>query len=89
MDSGGSKKMTGVKSLLTNITYQDGGSITFGDNSKGYIIGKGDVSNCGTSNLPLITNFMLVRNLKHNLLSISQLCDKVLKFPFLIISVIS
>ena len=68
--------MTGDKSLLTNITYSDGGSVTFGDNSKGYIIGKGDVSNCGTSNLPLITNVMLVRNLKHNLLSISQLCDK-------------
>ena len=39
--------MTGDKSLLTNITYSDGGSVTFGDNSKGYIIGKGDVSNCG------------------------------------------
>ena len=74
--------MTGDKSMLTNITYSDGGSVTFGDNSKGYIIGKGDVSNYGTSNLPLISNVLLVKNLKHNLLSISQLCDKGFKISF-------
>ena len=75
--------MTGDKSMPANITYSDGGSVTFGDNSKGYIIGKGDVSNYGTSNLPLISNVLLVKNLKHNLLSISQLCDKGLKISFL------
>ena len=46
--------------MLTNITYFDGGSVTFEDNSKGYIIGKGDVRNYGTSNLPSITNVSLV-----------------------------
>ena len=74
--------MTGDKDMLTNITYFDGGSVTFGDNSKGYIIGKGDVNNYGTSNLPFITNFSLVENLKHNLLSISQLCDKGFQINF-------
>ena len=57
-------------------------ALTFGDNSKGYIIDKGDVSNYVTSNLPLITNVLLVKNLKHNLLSISQLCDKGFKISF-------
>ena len=74
--------MTGDKSMLTNITYSDGGSVAFGDNSKGYIIGKGDVSNYGTPNLPLISNVLLVKNLKHNLLSINQLCDKGFKISF-------
>ena len=74
--------MTGDKDMLTNITYFDGGSVTFGENSKGYIIGKGDVNNYGTSNLPFITNVSLVENLKHNLLSISQLCDKGFKITF-------
>ena len=47
--------------MLTNITYSDRGSVTFGDNFKGYIIGKGDVSNNGISNLPLISNVLLVK----------------------------
>ena len=68
--------------MLSNITSSDGGSVTFGDNSKGYIIGKGDVSNVGTSDLLLISNVLLVKNLKHNLLSISQLCDKGFKISF-------
>ena len=74
--------MTGDKNMLSNITYSNGGSVTFGDNSKGYIIGKADVSNVGTSDLPLISNVLLVKNLKHNLLSISQLCDKGFKISF-------
>ena len=74
--------MTGDKNMLTNIIYSDVGSVTFGDNSKGYIIGKGDVSNDGTTHSPLITNVLLVKNLKHNLLSISQLCDKGFNISF-------
>jgi len=74
--------MTGDKSMLTNIIYSNGGSVTFGDNSKGYIIGKDDVSNNGITNLPLITNVLLVKNLKHNLLSINQLCDKGFNIQF-------
>ena len=65
--------MTGDLSLLKNFTRKNGGRVTFGDNTKGKIIGVGDVGN-GTS--PLIENVFLVDNLKHNLLSISQLCDK-------------
>ena len=53
--------------------------VTFGDNSKGRIIGFGNVK-IDTS--PLIENVALVDDLKHNLLSISQLCDKDLKIIF-------
>jgi len=68
--------MTENADTLTNIIYKDGGTVIFGDNSKGYVIGQGDVASVGTSKSPLITNVILVKNLKHNLLSISKLCDK-------------
>ena len=51
----------------------NGGDVLFGDNSKGKIIGIGNVGNISST---LIENVCLVENLKHNLLSISQLCDK-------------
>ena len=68
--------------MLSNITYIDGGTVTFGDNSKGYVIGIREVINSGISNSPVITNALLVENLKHNLLSISQLCDKGFQINF-------
>ena len=57
----------------------------FGDNGKGRIIGHGSI---GNNSLSLIENVLLVDGLKHNLLSISQLCDKGFKviFEFLIVS---
>ena len=71
--------MTGDYSLLSNFVKKGGGKVTFGDNSKGNILGYGSV---GNSSSPTIENVQLVDNLKHNLLSISQLCDKgyVVKF---------
>ena len=71
--------MTGNPKLLNNLKYEDGGMVNFGDNSKGYIIGIGNVS---SSETPTISNVLLVRNSKHNLLSISQLCDKDYKINF-------
>ena len=47
--------------------------VTFGDNKKGKIIGKGNIGNDSST---LIENIHLVDGLKHDLLSISQLCDK-------------
>ena len=58
--------MTENSKMLSNITYIDGGTVTFEDNSKGYVIGIGEVINSGISNSPIITNFLLVENLKHN-----------------------
>ena len=47
--------------------------MTFGDNGKGRIIGYGSIGNNSSS---FIENVFLINGLKHNLLSISQLCDK-------------
>jgi len=49
-----------------------GGVFTFGGNKKGLIIGEGKIC---VPPYPLIDNVFLVKRLKHNLLSISQLCD--------------
>ena len=68
--------------MLSNIKYIDGGTVTFGDNSKGFVIGIGEVINIGISNSPIIPNVLLVEKLKHNLLSISQLCDKGFEIKF-------
>ena len=53
--------------------------MTFGYNGKGRIIGHGSIGNNSSS---LIENVLLVDGLKHNLLSISQLCDKGFKVIF-------
>lgn len=41
-----------------------------------------DIGNVGNSETPIISNVLLVRNSKHNLLSISQLFDKGFKIKF-------
>jgi hypothetical protein len=71
--------MTGNPKLLSSIQYKRGGTVTFGDNNKGQVIGVGTVGNISN---PLIDNVLLVENLKYNLLSISQLCDKNYKIVF-------
>ncbi|KAH9779804.1 Integrase catalytic domain-containing protein [Citrus sinensis] len=74
LDSGCSRHMTGNYSWFSSFTkIENGGDVSFGDNSRGKIIGIGNVGNVSST---LIENVCLVENLKHNLLSISQLCDK-------------
>ena len=65
--------MTSDKSKFLSLKAYNGGTVTFGDNMKGEIIAKGKV---GRSCSHAIDNVFLVENLKHNLLSISQFCDK-------------
>ena len=79
LDSGCSRHMTGNPDMLNDIIYKDRGLVNFGDNSKGYVIGIGKV---GNSETPIITNVLIVKNLKHNLLSISQLCNEGYKIKF-------
>ena len=55
------------------MTKQDLSSVTFGDNSKARAVGIGSVSFAGTTQVEQV---LLVDGLKHNLLSISQLCDE-------------
>ena len=56
--------------------YHEGGIVAFGDDSKGKIIGLGNIK-IGSS--PLIENIVLVDGPKHSLLSISQLVIEILK----------
>jgi len=70
--------MTGDASLLTRLTLKHGGYVTYGDNNKGKIVG-GDI---GVKGNLTIQNVLLVEGIKHNLLSISQLCDKRLEVTF-------
>ena len=71
--------MIGDESKFTFLTKKNGGYVTLGDNVKRKIIGQGNI---GTDISSLIENVLLVDGLKHNLLSISQLCDKGFKVIF-------
>ena len=50
---------------------KEGGTVGFGENQTGKIIGSSTIGNSSIS----INNVWLVDGLKHNLLSISQFCD--------------
>ena len=79
MDSGCLRHMTRDESKFAFLTRIKEGYVTFGDNGEGRIIGHGCIGNNSSS---LIENVLLVDGLKHNLLSISQLCDKGFKVTF-------
>ncbi|GJZ51577.1 retrovirus-related pol polyprotein from transposon TNT 1-94 [Tanacetum coccineum] len=73
IDSGCSRHMTRNMSYLTDYKEIDGGYVAFGGNPKGgKITGKGTIK---TSNLDF-ENVYFVRELKFNLFSVSQMCDK-------------
>ncbi|GKB98282.1 ribonuclease H-like domain-containing protein [Tanacetum coccineum] len=73
IDSGCSRHMTGNMSYLTDYEEIDGGYVAFGGNPKGgKITRKGIIK---TGNLDF-ENVYFVRELKFNLFSISQMCDK-------------
>ncbi|KAL6316871.1 hypothetical protein AAG906_022589 [Vitis piasezkii] len=76
LDSGCSRHMTEDESKFAFLTKRNEGYFTFEDNSKGRIIGQGNIGN-GT--FSLIESVLLVDGLKHNLLSIIQLCNKGFK----------
>ncbi|GJU21133.1 ribonuclease H-like domain-containing protein [Tanacetum coccineum] len=73
IDSGCSRHMTGNMSYLTDYEEIDGGYVAFGGNPKGgKITGKCTIK---TGNLDF-ENVYFVRELKFNLFSVSQMCDK-------------
>jgi len=78
LESGFSKHMTGDKSKFVNLFLKQEGHVTYRDN-KGKILGRGTI---GDKNTFLINNVLFVEGLKHNLLSISQLCDKGYQITF-------
>ncbi|KAD2393347.1 hypothetical protein E3N88_40324 [Mikania micrantha] len=64
--------MTGCRSILNDFIPKNGGSVSFGNNAKGWIVVSGSVL---SGNLKF-KDVSLVENLKFNLLSVSQLADK-------------
>src|SRR3990170_5183221 len=72
MDSGCSRHMTGNKSLLSNFVAVNGAYVSFAGPKGGNITGVGDVINGKLT----LQNVNYVEQLKHNLLSVSQICDR-------------
>ncbi|GJV28386.1 hypothetical protein Tco_1384834 [Tanacetum coccineum] len=73
IDSGCSRNLTGNMSYLTDFEEIDGGYVAFGGNPKGgKITCRGTIK---TGNLDF-ENVYFVREVKFNLFSVSQMCDK-------------
>nr|UBX54601.1 transposon Pol polyprotein [Lupinus angustifolius] len=73
LDSSCSKHMTSDKSKFSVLTLRDKGYVTYGDNNKGRILGVVRIEKPPSTT---IYGVLYVEGLNHNLLSISQLCDK-------------
>ena len=70
--------MIGDASLFTSIVWKEKGYVKFGDNSRNKIVAIGAIGLYPHT----IENVSLVKRLKHNLLSISQLSDIGYKMVF-------
>jgi hypothetical protein len=71
--------MTGDQDKFIN-WKRKGGNVAFGDESSAKILGEGVVE-IGRKNVK-IKNVLLVEDLKHNLLSVSKMCDQVYTLTF-------
>ncbi|XP_035830911.1 uncharacterized protein LOC118480265 [Helianthus annuus] len=78
MDSGASRHMTGRKTLLYDVRGFNGGYISFASNQGGRIIGEGTLSN-GVITFERVN---YIEELENNLLSISQICDRMYSTHF-------
>jgi hypothetical protein len=74
IDSGCSKHMTGDKGKFISLSESKSGNITFGNDALGKIKGKGMVSLSNGKGKD--QDVLLVDGLKHNLLSVIQMCEK-------------
>ena len=80
VDSGCSKHMTGDRDRFLTLRKERYGSVSFGNDDSAKIIGKGTVR-IGNKNTKE-ENVLLVEDMKHNLLSVSQMCDQGHKLTF-------
>ena len=71
--------MTGDKEAFVTLRMKEGGTVTFGDDNKGHIMKIGKIQ---ITPQTYLENVLYVLGLKHNLISISQLCDKGYKVSF-------
>ena len=62
-----------------SLNLNDGGKVTPGDNTTCRVLGSGTIK---LSRFITLEKVLYVDNLKHNLLSVSQLCDKGLSVCF-------
>ncbi|KAH1098092.1 hypothetical protein J1N35_015013 [Gossypium stocksii] len=76
LDSGCSRHMISDKSHFMEPMLKNKGEVTFGDNSKKLVECIGSIA---INSSTLIKNMFYVNGIKHNLLSISQRCDKLIK----------
>jgi hypothetical protein len=72
--------MRGDKNKFLTLRKERDGSISFENDDSAKIIGKGTVR-IGNKNTKA-ENVLLVEDMKHNLLSVSQMCDQVHKVTF-------
>lgn len=79
VDSGCSNHMTGDKKKFINLDDWNGGSLRFGDNSSIKIKGKGTLN---IYDKLKAHDVYYVEGQKHNLLRVSQMCDRGYKFTF-------
>ena len=79
IDSGCSTHMTGDRALLSNMVEKVGPWVTFGDGSKGFTKGYGNLE---IGNV-VIENISLVDGMKHDLLSVSQFTNKGYEVNFI------
>ena len=79
MGSGCSRHMIEDKALFNELKPFNEGTVDFGNNEKGKISSKGNIFQFSKA---YIEEVLFVEGLKHNLMSISQLCDKGYKVVF-------
>lgn len=65
--------MTGDRSLFSHLEEKQEGSVTFDDENFAKIVGKGTIE---VPRILKLNDVLYVLGLKHNLISISQICDK-------------
>ena len=73
VDSGCSRNMIGKKNTFRSLQEKEG-AITFGNDNSSKILGKGTIS-LGRKDAST-KNVLLIGNMRHNLLSVSQMCDQ-------------
>jgi hypothetical protein len=74
VDSGCSKHMTGDRNMFLTLKKEKDGSVSFGNNHSAKIIGRGTIK-LGRKDA-MAENVLLVEDMKHNMLSVSQMCDQ-------------
>ena len=65
--------MIGNKNTFISLQEKEG-TVTFGNDNSSKILGRGTV--CLGSKDALTKNVLLIKNIKHNLLSVNQMCDQ-------------